>query len=129
MLSIYRLYQPASSFKAVEKTFKSDPPFNPALMFADMDENDEIESSLLKKLPSDLPKKISQAYSNTAITVADSEMDDEGLDLKEHLAGLEVQLIKQALGKTNGVVAHAAKLLKMRRTTLVEKLKKYDIKS
>ncbi|MCW8935144.1 MAG: sigma-54 dependent transcriptional regulator [Gammaproteobacteria bacterium] len=124
-------YQPASAFKPEVNSFKAKPPFNPALMFADLDEDDEIERSLLKKLPADLPQKISDGFSETAITkpVAAAALEDDGLDLKEHLAGMEVQLIKQALGKTDGVVAHAAKLLKMRRTTLVEKLKKYNIKS
>ncbi|MBT4836354.1 MAG: sigma-54-dependent Fis family transcriptional regulator [Methylococcales bacterium] len=51
----------------------------------------------------------------------------EGIDLKEHLGQLEYSLIKQALDESNGVVAHAAKRLSMRRTTLVEKLKKYDL--
>jgi sigma-54 specific flagellar transcriptional regulator A len=31
------------------------------------------------------------------------------------------------IDECNGVVAHAAKLLNMRRTTLVEKLKKFDL--
>jgi len=51
----------------------------------------------------------------------------EGLDLKEHLSNLEFNLIKQALDDAEGVVAHAAKRLKMRRTTLVEKLRKYGL--
>ena len=34
---------------------------------------------------------------------------------------------KQALAQSNGVVAHAAKLLNTRRTTLVEKLRKYGL--
>ena len=38
-----------------------------------------------------------------------------------------VQTIRQALEEANGVVAHAAKKLKMRRTTLVEKLRKYGL--
>jgi len=122
-------YQPASAFKPAVNSFKSNPPFNPALMFADLDEDDEIERSLLKKLPADLPQKISDGYSEAAITKPAATLDDDGLDLKEHLAGMEVELITQALGKTDGVVAHAAKLLKMRRTTLVEKLKKYNIKA
>ena len=122
-------YQPASVFSSEKESFKSRPPFNPALMFADLDENDEIEKNLLKKLPDDLPKKITEGFSEVAITEKTADMSEEGLDLKEHLATMEVQLIKQALGKTSGVVAHAAKLLKMRRTTLVEKLKKYDIKA
>jgi sigma-54 specific flagellar transcriptional regulator A len=50
-----------------------------------------------------------------------------GLDLKEHLSSLEVGFIKQALDDANGVVAQAAKRLGMRRTTLVEKLRKYGL--
>jgi len=122
-------YQPASVFKTETETFKSKPPFNPALMFADLDENDDIEKSLLKKLPTDLPQKISDGFAGVAITPDNATLEDDGLDLKEHLANLEVQLIKQALEKNAGVVAHAAKFLKMRRTTLVEKLKKYNIKA
>jgi sigma-54 specific flagellar transcriptional regulator A len=50
-----------------------------------------------------------------------------GFDLKTHLSNLEIGLIKQALDEADGVVAHAAKRLKMRRTTLVEKLRKYGL--
>ncbi len=50
-----------------------------------------------------------------------------GLDLKEHLTSLESSLIKQALDDADGVVAHAAKRLSMRRTTLVEKMRKYGL--
>jgi sigma-54 specific flagellar transcriptional regulator A len=50
-----------------------------------------------------------------------------GLDLKEHLSNLEVGYIRQALDDANGVVAQAAKRLGMRRTTLVEKLRKYGL--
>jgi sigma-54 specific flagellar transcriptional regulator A len=51
----------------------------------------------------------------------------EGLDLKEHLSHLEITLIKQALEEAGGVVAHAAERLRLRRTTLVEKLRKYGL--
>ncbi len=54
------------------------------------------------------------------------QLPDEGFDLKDHLANLEYSLIQQALKESDGVVAHAAKRLNMRRTTLVEKLKKYE---
>ena len=50
-----------------------------------------------------------------------------GIDLKEHLISIEIELIKQALEETNWTVAHAAKLLSIQRTTLVEKMKKYQI--
>lgn len=51
----------------------------------------------------------------------------EGLDLREHLAEIERSLIQQALDETDGVVAHAAERLNVRRTTLVEKMRKYDL--
>ncbi len=51
----------------------------------------------------------------------------EGLDLKEHINNLEYTLIKQALDDAGGIVAHAANRLKLRRTTLVEKMRKYGL--
>ena len=51
----------------------------------------------------------------------------EGLDLKEYLGGLEQTLIQQALDECNSVVARAAERLRIRRTTLVEKMRKYGI--
>ena len=48
-------------------------------------------------------------------------------NLKDHLQALEQDLIEQAMQAAGGIVAQAAKLLNMRRTTLVEKIRKYDI--
>ncbi|GGA27599.1 sigma-54 dependent transcriptional regulator [Dyella nitratireducens] len=56
-------------------------------------------------------------------------LPEGGVDLKDHLADIEVGLIRQALDITDGVVAHAAKLLRMQRTTLVEKLRKYGLQA
>jgi sigma-54 specific flagellar transcriptional regulator A len=53
--------------------------------------------------------------------------NDDSFDLKEHLAQLELALIAKALNEYKGVVAKAAKRLGLRRTTLVEKMKKYGI--
>ncbi len=50
-----------------------------------------------------------------------------GIDLKEYLANLESSMIKQALDDANGIVARAAEKLRIRRTTLVEKMRKYDL--
>ncbi|WP_374249592.1 sigma-54 dependent transcriptional regulator [Thermomonas sp.] len=50
-----------------------------------------------------------------------------GLDLRQHIADIENELIRQALQQAGGVVAHAAPLLGLRRTTLLEKLRKYGI--
>ncbi|SDU14359.1 sigma-54 dependent transcriptional regulator [Halopseudomonas salegens] len=51
----------------------------------------------------------------------------EGLDLKDYLGGLEQTLIQQALDECGSVVARAAERLRIRRTTLVEKMRKYGI--
>ena len=57
----------------------------------------------------------------------DPRLPRDGLNLKAHLSHLEISYIKQALTDSGGVVAHAAKRLGMRRTTLVEKLRKYGL--
>jgi sigma-54 dependent transcriptional regulator, flagellar regulatory protein len=56
-----------------------------------------------------------------------AELPDAGLDLRAHLAAIERALIEQALARTQGTVAHAARLLNLRRTTLVERLRKLGI--
>lgn len=58
-----------------------------------------------------------------------TQLPPGGIDLKQHLSQLEYSMIKQALDDAGGVVAHAASLLGMRRTTLVEKLRKYGHKT
>jgi len=50
-----------------------------------------------------------------------------GIGMKKYLSNIEISLIEQALAKTNNVVARAATMLNMRRTTLVEKMRKYEI--
>jgi len=89
---------------------------------------------------SDLPEKFRQengevsehmldALVGSPVTSEDLDprLPRDGLNLKEHLGFLEIGYIKQALTDSGGVVAHAAKRLGMRRTTLVEKLRKYGL--
>ncbi|MEY3778103.1 MAG: Nitrogen assimilation regulatory protein [Pseudomonadota bacterium] len=52
----------------------------------------------------------------------------EGLSLKDRLADIERDLIVQALNRTNGNVSQTARLLNLQRTTLIEKLNKYDLR-
>ena len=54
-------------------------------------------------------------------------VEDKRYYLKELLSDLEIGLIRQALEMQDGVVARAADMLGMRRTTLVEKMKKYGM--
>ncbi|ELR65117.1 Flagellar regulatory protein FleQ [Photobacterium marinum] len=56
-----------------------------------------------------------------------NDLPPEGVNLKEMLAELEVEMIRQALEAQTGVVARAADMLGMRRTTLVEKMRKYGL--
>ncbi len=58
---------------------------------------------------------------------ANALLPEEGLDLKEYLGNLEQALIQQALDDAGGVVARAAERLRIRRTTLVEKMRKYGM--
>jgi sigma-54 specific flagellar transcriptional regulator A len=53
-----------------------------------------------------------------------TQLPENGVDLRAHLTLIERSLISQALQRSGGTVAHAARLLSLRRTTLVEKLRK-----
>jgi sigma-54 dependent transcriptional regulator, flagellar regulatory protein len=57
----------------------------------------------------------------------ETPLNNEGIDLKEHLVKTELALMIQALGEADWVVARAANYLNMRRTTLVEKMRKYGL--
>ena len=60
--------------------------------------------------------------------VMNSELaSSDGIDLKEHLVKTELSLMTQALEEADWVVARAASYLNMRRTTLVEKMRKYGL--
>ena len=78
-----------------------------------------------------LDPNTSEPTSSIASLGADSLaiLPDEGLDLREHLLAIERRLVEQALERSKGTVAHAARLLNLRRTTLVEKLRKLGIVS
>jgi sigma-54 specific flagellar transcriptional regulator A len=59
----------------------------------------------------------------------DFELPTGGMPLKSYLENIEIALIRRALHETGGVVAHAAKYLRLRRTTLAEKIKRYGIRA
>jgi sigma-54 dependent transcriptional regulator, flagellar regulatory protein len=63
----------------------------------------------------------------TMLAAAAVRLPAAGLDLRAFLTSIERRLIEQALESANGTVAHAARLLNLRRTTLVEKLRKLGI--
>lgn len=75
----------------------------------------------------DLPEKFKQYNEDVVAIDSFTQLPKQGMDLREYLNAMEVDLIRQALNDCDGVVAHAAKKLQMQRTTLVEKIKKYEI--
>jgi sigma-54 specific flagellar transcriptional regulator A len=56
-------------------------------------------------------------------------LPSDGLDLKQYLAKIEQDMIHQALVESDGVVQRAAELLGVGRTTLVEKIRRYELKT
>jgi DNA-binding NtrC family response regulator len=57
------------------------------------------------------------------------EFGEGGIDLNTMVSSLERNMIMQALKKAGGVRSKAAQLLKLNRTTLLEKMKKMDIET
>ena len=92
----------------------------------------ELLSPQALRQPVTEPAVIPPAPAPTAAAPAAATLDtlpEAGLDLRAHLATIETTLIEQALQRANGTVAHAARLLGLRRTTLVEKLRKLGLLS
>ena len=90
-------------------------------MTSDLDEINSIEFDELNQSPEDFlphPKNYKNWFT----------FYDE-IDLRRHLQDVEIVLIEQALEKTNNKIALAADKLKLRRTTLIEKMKKYSMNS
>jgi DNA-binding NtrC family response regulator len=72
----------------------------------------------------DLPIEVQQAQ---APALASSvELPDEGVNLEALIASIERELIARSLERTGGNKGQAAKLLNLKRTTLVEKIKRLE---
>ena len=75
----------------------------------------------------DLPDKMRHNIGDTAGASHEIEIPESGLDLNETICQFEKDLLRKALDESGGVKNRAAKLLKLNRTTLVEKLKRYQL--
>jgi sigma-54 specific flagellar transcriptional regulator A len=83
------------------------------------------------QLPTEEPEDLTALFAaapTSPVAPPTPSFIDEPIDLKQHMADTERALIIAALEQTDWVNAHAAKLLTLQRTTLVEKMRKYDIK-
>ena len=93
------------------------------------DRPDNVEP-LVDQLPEDEPEDLSALFApapTSPVAPPTPSHIDEPIDLKQHMANTERALIISALEQTGWVNAHAAKLLTLQRTTLVEKMRKYGI--
>jgi two-component system response regulator PilR (NtrC family) len=73
---------------------------------------------------SDLPPEV-QSASEVSVS-PDLTLPGDGLDLDAYVGNIERELIYRALEKSGGNKGRAAKLLSLKRTTLVEKLKRIE---
>ena len=51
---------------------------------------------------------------------------EDGIDFERYIEGIELSLIKRSLERTRGNKRQAARLLNLKRTTLIEKLKRLE---
>jgi DNA-binding NtrC family response regulator len=70
----------------------------------------------------DLPPEVQSAPEASATPLVD--FPEDGLDLTDYLSSIERDLIRRSLDRTGGNRNKAAELLRIKRTTLVEKLKR-----
>ncbi|HSX19955.1 MAG TPA: sigma-54 dependent transcriptional regulator [Gammaproteobacteria bacterium] len=79
------------------------------------------------QLPDDLNPAPHGLLAMDQVIMIKPDLSNPGFDLKQHLETIEISLINAALQKAHGVVATAARVLGIRRTTLIEKMRKYHI--
>ena len=70
----------------------------------------------------DLPTEVQQAQDTPAASAV--TLPEDGMDLDAFVANIERELIQRSLERTGGNKGQAARLLNLKRTTLVEKLKR-----
>jgi DNA-binding NtrC family response regulator len=76
-------------------------------------------------LPPDLPAEVSHRDSLNFMPLI--EIPEEGINFQNVVTDMERELILQSLRKTNGNKKLAAKLLNLKRTTLIEKIKRIGL--
>ena len=76
-------------------------------------------------LPTDLPSEIQNRESLNFVPLI--EIPEEGINFQNVVTDMERELILQSLRKTNGNKKLAAKLLNLKRTTLIEKIKRIGL--
>ena len=107
-------------------------------------EEDPLHQLLMSDVPAQ-PEPLLPAFKPVPMTASNDEMTaveevillaqgietlpPDGISLKQHLVDIERSLIEQALSRTQGNVSQTARLLQLQRTTLIEKINKYDLRA
>jgi sigma-54 specific flagellar transcriptional regulator A len=109
-------------------------------------ENNDVRNNLLRiKAPDPLEEQEALWLASADFTHVDQEKETtspplphpshyqdwfsyfNNIDLRRHLQDVEIVLIEAALKRSEGMISSAAEALKLNRTTLIEKMKKYLI--
>jgi len=78
-------------------------------------------------LPKDIPAEVKQDLpQEEEMNVVPDEIPDEGMSLNDFVRNIEKKMILKSLEKTDWNKQKAAKLLNVKRTTLIEKIKKFQ---
>lgn len=86
-----------------------------------------MSGSRLEILPQDLPGWMQSPRFMLPEEMLKLELPEHGMDLIAFLSGLERKLIQDSLERTGGNRMQAARLLSLKRTTLVEKIRRMEI--
>jgi sigma-54 dependent transcriptional regulator, flagellar regulatory protein len=77
--------------------------------------------------PVDLPEKIRGTSASVVVAPPQIDIDEDGISFNTAVTEFEKSLILQSLERSDWVKNRAAKLLQLKRTTLVEKIKRYQL--
>ena len=72
---------------------------------------------------------IAHVRPNAVVTTPPAEAARTPINLKEVIETMELERIQMALDMAEGVVSEAARMLTLKRTTLIEKMRKYGVNS
>lgn len=131
------LGEPSSSSATSAASAVTDSPWDDSDPLSHLlDRSDHVASARSAPRPAIVP--MSQSASNDEMSSVEEvillaqgiqTLPPDGISLKQHLIDIERNLIEQALSRTQGNVSQTARLLQLQRTTLIEKINKYELRA
>jgi transcriptional regulator with GAF, ATPase, and Fis domain len=87
----------------------------------------DLPDKILRETGVEVPKRVPVIMDGIFHWPELKDLRDHGLGLKEFLDQIEERLLTEALGEVDGIKNKAAEILGIKRTTLIEKLKKKNM--